>query len=81
MMPTEWSQPYGVSRVLSYEYGNAEAGPSTFAPPPFPYIGRPTLQPSGGMTSETTTDAETNQTLTEEDKVTVSNFSVLMLLM
>ena len=67
-------QPYGMSRPRLNEHRNAEAGPSTLVPPPVPYVGLPTLQPSRGVISETTADAETIQTTTEEDKVPVSNF-------
>ena len=62
-----------MSRARSYGNGNAEAGSSTLAPPPVPYVGLPTLQPSGGI-SETTADAEQPNQITEEDEVPVSNF-------
>ena len=65
-------QPYGRSRTRPNEHRNAEAGPSTLAPPPIPHVGPPTPQPSGGI-SETTADAE-NQTISEEDKAPVSDF-------
>jgi len=53
---------------------NPEAGPSTLVAPPAPRIDPPTPQPSGGTPdSETTADAETQQT-TEEDRTPVSNF-------
>ncbi|KAF9646525.1 hypothetical protein BDM02DRAFT_3000293 [Thelephora ganbajun] len=42
-------------------------------PPPGPYVGEPTSQPSGGI-SETTADAATTQPTTEEGQVPVSNF-------
>jgi len=67
-------QPYGRSRAQRSEHINAEAGPSTLIPPPVPCVGLPTLQPSGGMTSETTADAEKTQSTTEEDEAPVSNF-------
>jgi len=66
-------QPYGMSRTRPSEYWNAEAGPSTLMAPPAPYIGLPSLQPSGGI-SETTADAANTQTTTEENKAPVSNF-------
>jgi len=67
-------QPYGRSYARRSEHRNAEAGPSTLLPAPVLYVGYPTLQPSGGMISETTADAENAQLITEEDKVPVSNF-------
>ena len=66
--------PYGRSYARRNEHRNAEAGPSTLLPAPVPYVGYPTLQPSGGMISETTANAEITQSITEEDKVPVSNF-------
>ena len=66
-------QPYGRFPVRQSEHRNAEAGPSTLVPPPVPYVGLPTLLPSGGVISETTADAEKAQT-TGEDEVPVSNF-------
>ena len=71
-MPKGRFQPYGMSRARKHR--NAEAGPSTLVPPPFPYVGHPTQQPSGGVTSETTADAENTQTTTEKGNVPVSNF-------
>ena len=56
-----------------------EAGPSTLVPPPVLYGGLPAPQPSGWI-PETTADAEKNNTVTEDNKVTVSNFTVLMFL-
>jgi len=73
-MSTGRFQPYGRSRARRSEHMNAEAGPSTLVPPPVLCVGLPTLQPSGGMISETTADAEKSQTITEEDEVSVSNF-------
>ena len=67
-------RPYERSRTQRNEHRNAEAGPSTLAPSPIPYVGLSTLQPSGGVTSESTADAEQVQTIKEEDKVPVSNF-------
>ena len=70
-------QPYEMTRTHPNEHVNAEAGPSTlvstFVPPPTPYIGPPTPQPSGGI-SETTADAGSNQTIIEEEKIPVSSF-------
>ena len=66
-------QPYGMSSARPNEYWNAEAGPSTSLMAPFvPSVGLPTQQPSGGI-PETTADAETNQIITEENQVAVSN--------
>ena len=66
-------QPYGIPHhTRPYEYRNAEAGPSTLASPLVPYVGPPAPQPSGGK-SETTADAENEQTVTEE-KGPVSKF-------
>ncbi|KAF9782796.1 hypothetical protein BJ322DRAFT_1072649 [Thelephora terrestris] len=62
-------QPYGTSRTRTIEYANAEAGPSTLAPPPVPYVGPPAPEPSGGLLSETSADAEQTQTILEEDEV------------
>ncbi|KAF9650786.1 hypothetical protein BDM02DRAFT_3111554 [Thelephora ganbajun] len=62
-----------MSRARTNEHRNAEAGPSTLVPPPVPYIGRSTSQPSGGMISETTAGAVTTQTITEEAEVPVSS--------
>jgi len=69
LMPVGQFQPYGTSGAYLNELGNPEAGPSTQAPlhaPPMP-------RPSGGR-SETTADAEIDQTFTEEHRATVSNF-------
>ena len=73
LMPMRRFQPYGMPSTCLDERVNAEAGPSTLAPPHFPYVDWTTSQPSGGR-SETTADAEQHQTLTEEDRATVSNF-------
>jgi len=67
-------QPYGRSYARRNEHRNAEAGPSTLLPPPVPFVGYPTLQPSGGMISETTAEAEQVQPITEENKAPVSYF-------
>ena len=53
---------------------NAEAGPSTLVPPPVPYVGSPTPEPSGGLPSETSADAEQTNPTKEEDEVPVSHF-------
>ena len=66
-------QPYGTSRTRPYEYGNAEAGPSTLIAPPVPYVDLSTSQPSGRI-PEAAADAESTQTVTEEDKTSVSAF-------
>ena len=67
-------QPYQRSRARRSEHIDAEAGPSTLIPQPIPLVGLPTLQPSGGMISETTADTEKTKTTTEEDKAPVSSF-------
>ena len=72
-MSTGRFQPYGMSHTRSNECWNAEAGLSGLVAPPATYVDPSTPQPSGEV-SETTADAETNQTITEEDKVPVSNF-------
>lgn len=74
-MSTGRFNPYGMSRshIRLNEYRNAEAGPSTLIPPPVLYVDQPTLQPSGGL-SETMADAETTQTIPEEDRIPVSDF-------
>ena len=66
-------QPYGMSRTRQNEYRNAGAGQSTQTLPPVPYVSQSMSQPPGGI-SETTANAEKNQTPTEEDKVPVSSF-------
>ena len=55
------------------EYQNAEAGPSTPAPPQRQGVGVPTSSP-GRMIPETTVYAETNQTIEEEDRGLVRKF-------
>jgi len=70
-MSTWRFKPYDASRARPNEHGNAEAGPSNLVP--IPFVAQLTAHPSGG-TSETTADAETNQTITEEDAAPVSNF-------
>ena len=59
-------KPYSLPRAHSNERTNAEAGPSNLA-------ALPPVNPSGG-TSETSADAETNLTNTEENAAPVSNF-------
>ena len=61
------------------ERRGVEAGPSTLVPPPALYGGLPAPQPSG-WTPETTADAEQHNTITEDNKVAVSDFTVLMFL-
>ena len=73
-------QLYRTPHTRPNEYWNAEAGPSTPVAPPVQYVGPPMSQPSG-WSSETTVDAEQTQTVTEEDKVPVSNFTVLIFIM
>ena len=72
-------QPYGMSRARLDEHRNAEAGPSTLVLPPAPYVDQPTSQPPGGI-SEATANAEKTKQNTEEVRVTVSNFTVLIFL-
>jgi hypothetical protein len=65
--------PYKTNRpIRPTQNTNAEAGPSTLAPPT-PPVGSPTTQPSGG-TSEAAADATNNQTSAVEDKAQVSHF-------
>ena len=73
MMQTWRFRPYETPGARSNEYTNAEAGPSTLAPPFVPYVVTPATYPSGGL-SEATADAEYNLTITEEDAAPVSNF-------
>ena len=70
---TERFQPYATSSSSSLEHWNAEVDPSTLLPQQTPYVGSPTLQPTGGIIPEPTADAVTNQTNTDEDEVPVSN--------
>jgi len=65
--------PYGMPHARLKEHWNAEAGPSTLVPPPIPYMALPTTHPSRGI-SEATADAESNDTITEEDAAPVSDF-------
>ena len=66
-------RPYGIPRhTHPYEHRNAETGQSTLTSPLVPYVGPLAPQPSGGK-SETTADAENEQTDTEETRP-VSNF-------
>ena len=68
-MSTGRFQPYGMSRSRPNHHRNAEAGPSTLVPSP-----AQTQQPSGGIISEPTADADKTQSFTEEDKAAVSKF-------
>jgi len=68
-------QPYGTSSTYFNELGNIGAGFSTLAP-----LHVPSMPQTSGGRSETTADAETNQTLTEEHRTTVSSFTVLIFL-
>jgi len=79
MTPTWRFQPYWTPRAHLDEHTNAEAGPSTLAPPPVPCMAPPTMHPSGGL-SEASADAENDQTATEEDTTPVSGFTVLIFL-
>ena len=72
-MPKQRFQPYEVPDTRRNESRNMEAGPSTLAHPIIPpHMAPPTAHPSGG-TPETTADAETNHTSTEEDVTPVSD--------
>ena len=73
MVPIERFQPYGTSRAHTTGYTNAEAEPTTLAPPSIARVASPTQQPSGGI-SETTAVAEKQHNNIEEDKIPVSNF-------
>jgi len=70
MMSGRQFQPYGTPSARPNEHTDAEA---TLMPPLIPYPALPTAGPSGGL-PETTADAETDQTGTDEDTATVSNF-------
>ena len=68
-------QPYGPPRVCvnSNKQTNAEAGPSTLAPPHIPSVGLPTTQPSGrsfGVTAVAERDIQN----AEENETPVSDF-------
>ncbi|KAF9780974.1 hypothetical protein BJ322DRAFT_1082559, partial [Thelephora terrestris] len=62
-------QPYATSSTSSLEHWNAEEGQPTLGPQHIPYVGFPTLQPTGGIVPETVADAESKQTTTDEDEV------------
>lgn len=62
-------------RARETEHVSMEAGPSTLSLPSCASSDGPlTPQTSGGMGPETTADADTNQTIKEEDKILVSDF-------
>jgi len=63
-------QSYGVAHARPDEYRSPEAGPSTLVLPLIPYVNQPT---SRGIT-EAGAGADQNNHVTEEDRVTVSNF-------
>jgi len=65
--------PYEMPRTRLDSHRNAEAGPSTLAAPSVPHVGRPTTQPSGGI-SERRADAQTTHSITENLRAAVSNF-------
>ena len=73
MMQTWRFQPNWTPSARSNEYTNAEAGPSTLAPPLVPYVAPQATHPSGGL-SEATADAERIQPTAEEDTAPVSDF-------
>ena len=66
-------QPYGTSRAWETEHQNAEVDPLAIQLVQAPHVGLPT-QPTGGLIPETTADAETEQSHTEEQEVPVSDF-------
>ena len=68
-VPTGQFQSYGMWSAQENEDTNAEAGPSRLVP----YVG-PTLSQPSGWIPVTSADAEQNQTFTEEDEATVSEF-------
>lgn len=70
-IPMRQFRTYIAPHASANEYRDAEVGPSTWVPRPTPYVGPPTLQPSGGM-HETTVDAE-HQTSAEENGVPVGH--------
>jgi len=65
--------PYGAYHARQNMYQSAEAGPSNRQPHPASYDTSLTAQPPGWI-SETTANAEQNQTFTEEDGTPVSDF-------
>ena len=65
--------PYGTHRTYPSMRENTETGPSTQVLPLISCDAPQTTQPAGG-TSETTTDTERCQTITEEAESTVSGF-------
>ena len=65
--------PYA-HRTRTTRHANAEAGPPTVALPYVQSGGQQIPEPSGGVVSETSADAETNQLTTEQHEAPVSNF-------
>lgn len=65
--------PYKIIRSRATDEWCAEADASVPASPYAPHIGLPELKSTGGIDSETTSDAEIEQTHAEEE-IPVSNF-------
>jgi hypothetical protein len=73
-MKTNWVlQDYSATGTRVVGHTNAKAGPSTLRPPPGPFVGSPTPQPSGWL-SETSAGAEQSYPTTEEEEAPVSGF-------
>ena len=66
-------QPYQTHPARASGYVNAQAGPSTVAPPRIPLVGRPTKRPLRKK-PEISANAEQQNQTTEENKVPVSGF-------
>ena len=75
---TSWFRQYAYCVPASWD---AEAVPPTVAPSLTTRRGQRCPEPTGGSLSETSADAETNHTVSEQDKVPVSNFYHLIFLM
>ena len=73
LMLTRRFQPYETYHARSNDHRNAEAGPSTLAPPSVSYPAPPATYPSGGS-PEAAADAEKTHQITEDDTAPVSNF-------
>ena len=80
-MSTRRFQPYeSVSGARFDKYRDTEAGPATLVPSPIRHS-TPQIRRHSRRTSKATADAEIDQTVAEEDEVTVSSFTVLIFLM
>ena len=73
MMDSCRFSPYEIYSAPPSLYGNTEGRTVTQILPTIPYHTSQTTQPTRG-TSETTADAEHNQTITEENESPVSSF-------